>query len=201
MSSVSPGYFDNFWPDNMASTDEDHETWRFGTYTDSRSGSGFGQNFLPKTSHHSPGDIGDLYQELFSLLREYPGLALQRQFYSPFQHHELQGYAMQSLGQPISTTLSSISSYASYLEACDTFDLSMHDGERLAAAEGCVVALHAVCVQQILSIFGDNFATTGFSKLPNFAGDQGHTETPVDILLRVCFPPLRLPYAPPYDLS
>ncbi|RAK88798.1 C6 zinc finger domain protein [Aspergillus costaricaensis CBS 115574] len=184
MSSVSPGYFDNIWPD-MASNDEENETWRFSTYTHSRTGSGFGQSFLPKTSHHSPGDVGDLYQELFSLLREYPGLALQRQFYSPFLHHELQGYAMQSMGQPLSTTLSSISSYANYLETCDTFDLSMHNGERLAAAEGCVVALHAVCVQQILSLFGDNFATNGLSKLPSLTGDQGHPETPVDILLRM----------------
>ncbi|GKZ48652.1 hypothetical protein AbraIFM66951_000736 [Aspergillus brasiliensis] len=185
MRSVSAGYFDSFWPDNLVSNDEDNETWRLGTYTDSRTGSGFGQSFLPKTHHHSPGDIGDLYQELFSLLREYPGLALQRQFYSPFLHHELQGYAMQSMGQPLSTTLSSISSYATYLETCDTFDLSMHNGERLAAAEGCVVALHAVCVHQILSIFGDNFATASFSKLPSFAGDHGNSEAPVEILLRM----------------
>lgn len=195
MSSVSPGYFDNIWPD-MASNDEENETWRFSTYTHSRTGSGFGQSFLPKTSHHSPDDVGDLYQELFSLLREYPGLALQRQFYSPFLHHELQGYAMQSMGQPLSTTLSSISSYANYLETCDTFDLSMHNGERLAAAEGCVVALHAVCVQQILSLFGDNFATNGLSKLPSLTGDQGHPETPVDILLRVCNPPTPIALRP-----
>ncbi|PWY94224.1 C6 zinc finger domain protein [Aspergillus sclerotioniger CBS 115572] len=184
LSSLSAGYFDNIWTDGMAPNDEEDDPWRLSTYSVSRTGSAFGQSFLPKTSHHTPGDISDLYQELFSLLREYPGLTLQRQFCSPFLHHQLQGYAMQSMGEPLSTTLSSISSYASYMESCDTFDLTMHTEDRLAAAEGCVVALHGVCVNQILSIFGDNFPVAGMGKLPNPAED-GQAEAPVSFLLRM----------------
>ncbi|PYH98004.1 C6 zinc finger domain protein [Aspergillus ellipticus CBS 707.79] len=193
VASMSSGYFDNHWSDAMPPSDDD-DTWRLNIYPDSLIGSVFGHNFLPKTTHQTPGDISDVYQEMFSLLREYPGLVLQRQFYSPFLHHQMYRCAMQSMGEPLGASLASITSYASYLESCDTFDHTMHTEERLAVApDSCVAAFHAVCVYQILSIFGANPPSNTINKLQGLDEEDAHhdkeygliSETPIAFLLKM----------------
>ncbi|PWY79328.1 hypothetical protein BO70DRAFT_388031 [Aspergillus heteromorphus CBS 117.55] len=182
ITSLASGYFDNSWSDGVTTSDDD-DTWRLNTYPDGVIGSVFGQSFLPKTTHQTPGDVSDLYQEMFSLLREYPSLALQRQFYSPFLHHQMYSCAIQSMGDPLGTSLASVTSYATYLESCDTFDHTMHKEERLAVApDSCVAALHAVCVYQILSIFGANSPSASIIKLPGFDEDD---KTPIVFLLKI----------------
>ncbi|KAL4925657.1 Zn(II)2Cys6 transcription factor domain-containing protein [Aspergillus undulatus] len=127
----------------------------------------FGRNFYPKTTSLSPVDVEDLYQQMFSVLREYPSLILQRDHWSPFVHHRLYRCSMGGMAKPMGVALACVSAHAGSFGSNHGFVDNLINQERsqlvrdfqsyLDTPENCLAAVHAVCIYQILGLFGDNF--------------------------------------------
>ncbi|KAL4736083.1 hypothetical protein BDV11DRAFT_211576 [Aspergillus similis] len=125
----------------------------------------FAHDFSP---HLEAGfDAERLYQQLISALREYPSLILQRDHWSPFVHHRLYRCSMGKMAKPMGVALACVSAYAGSFGSNYGFVDTLINNERsqlvrnfqsfLDTPENCLAAVHAVCIYQVLGLFGGNF--------------------------------------------
>ncbi|KAF7589914.1 hypothetical protein BBP40_003532 [Aspergillus hancockii] len=148
-----------------------------------------GHNFIPKLGTLSKRETDDTYQDLFALLRGYPGLILDRDFWSPFVHHRLYRCSMGGMAEPLGIALACVSAHASSVKSSHGFVDRMINEEREKLVrnfhlhindipETCLAAVHAVCVYQILGLFGDNFIPAAIKPhAPKEATERGREET------------------------
>ncbi|KAJ5788855.1 uncharacterized protein N7518_005866 [Penicillium psychrosexuale] len=123
----------------------------------------FASSFLPDLSHPALRDTSSLSQELFGILREYPRMMLQPNFWSPFIHHRLYRCAENGMAEPLGIALTCVSAYSNSVESSFEFVDNMINSERERLVrkfhlysdrpETCLAALHAVCMYQILGHF------------------------------------------------
>lgn len=130
----------------------------------------FAHDFTPKLGPLTPQEANNMYQDLFAALRGYPGLILDRGFWSPFVHHQFYRCSLGGMAEPLGVALACVSAYASSnaVESSYAFVDRMINQEReklvrnfqtyIDTPETCLTALHAVCVYQILGLFGDDFS-------------------------------------------
>lgn len=126
-----------------------------------------GYHFVPKVGPFAMRDYDETYRDLFSVFREYPGMILEREFWSPFVHHRLYRCSMGGMAEPMGIALACVSAHASSVESSYGFVDRMVNEERdklvrnfhkhVDTPETCLAAVHAVCLYQILGLFGDNF--------------------------------------------
>ncbi|PLB50397.1 hypothetical protein P170DRAFT_143228 [Aspergillus steynii IBT 23096] len=112
-------------------------------------------------------DASSLCQDMLSHLREYPGLVLDRDFWSPFVHHRLYRCSLGGMAEPMANALACVGAYASCAGSSFGFVNRMINEERdklvrkfhsyTNTPEPCLAALHAVCIYQIMGLFGDAF--------------------------------------------
>ncbi|KAJ5908496.1 C6 finger domain protein [Penicillium taxi] len=124
----------------------------------------FASSFIPDLSPTALRDAASLSQELFSILREYPRMMLQPNFWSPFIHHRLYRCSKDGMAEPLGIALACVSAYSSSVESSFEFVDNMINSQRERLVrefhlysdrpETCLAALHAVCVYQILGLFG-----------------------------------------------
>ncbi|KAL4878149.1 hypothetical protein BJY04DRAFT_221504 [Aspergillus karnatakaensis] len=127
----------------------------------------FAHDFHPRFNSLKPDDIEDLYQEMLRVFREYPSLILQRDHWSPFVHHQLYRCSTGGMAKPIGVALACLSAHAGSSGSNYGFVDNLINQEReqlvrnftsfLDTPENCLAAVHAVCVYQILGLFGDSF--------------------------------------------
>ncbi|KAL4996695.1 hypothetical protein BDV10DRAFT_186933 [Aspergillus recurvatus] len=125
----------------------------------------FARNFLPHLE--APYDTEQLYQQLISTVREYPSLVLQRDHWSPFVHHRLYRCSMGGMAKPMGVALACVSAHAGSFGSNYGFVDNLINNERaqlvrnfqsfLDTPENCLAAVHAVCIYQVLGLFGGNF--------------------------------------------
>lgn len=126
-----------------------------------------GYHFVPKVGPFAMRDYDETYRDLFTVLRDYPGMILEREFWSPFVHHRLYRCSMGGMAEPMGIALACVSAHASSVESSYGFVDRMINEERdklvrnfhkhVDTPETCLAAVHAVCLYQILGLFGDNF--------------------------------------------
>ncbi|KAL2813877.1 hypothetical protein BJX63DRAFT_208213 [Aspergillus granulosus] len=148
----------------------------------------FGRDFLPKTGSLTPYDIQELNQQMFGVLREYPSLILQRDHWSPFVHHRMYRCSMGGMAKPMGVALACVSAHAGSSGSNYGFVDGLINQQReqlihefqsyLDTPENCLAAVHAVCIYQILGLFGDNFLPAAIKSTPNMKSllDQRRTD-------------------------
>lgn len=139
----------------------------------------FAHGFTPKLGPLTERESANLYQELFAVLRGYPGLILERDFWSPFVHHQFYRCSLGGMAEPLGVALACVSAYASAIsvESSYAFVDCMINQEReklvrnfrahIDMPETCLAALHAVCIYQVIGLFGDNFAPAAIVRTPS----------------------------------
>ncbi|KAL4779647.1 hypothetical protein BJX76DRAFT_351610 [Aspergillus varians] len=137
----------------------------------------FGRDFFPKIGSLTPYDIEELYQQMLSVLREYPSLILQRDHWSPFVHHRMYRCSMGGMAKPMGVALACVSAHAGSFGSNYGFVNNLINNERqqlvrdfesfLDTPENCLAAVHAVCIYQILGLFGDNFIPAAIKQTRN----------------------------------
>ncbi|KAH8434848.1 Zn(II)2Cys6 transcription factor domain-containing protein [Aspergillus melleus] len=120
-------------------------------------------------------DASSLCQDMLGNLREYPGLVLDREFWSPFVHHRLYRCSLGGMAEPMANALACVGAYASCAGSSFGFVNRMINEEReklvrkfhsyTDTPEPCLAALHAVCIYQIMGLFGDTFVPAAHKKL------------------------------------
>ncbi|KAL4985601.1 hypothetical protein BDW68DRAFT_198629 [Aspergillus falconensis] len=125
----------------------------------------FARDFFPYLG--APYDAEQLYRQLTSTLREYPSLILQRDHWSPFVHHRLYRCSMGGMAKPMGVALACVSAHAGSFGSNYGFVDNLINSERaqlvrnfqsfLDTPENCLAAVHAVCIYQVLGLFGGNF--------------------------------------------
>jgi hypothetical protein len=148
----------------------------------------FGRHFLPKIGTLTPDDIQEINQQLFGVLREYPSLILQRDHWSPFVHHRMYRCSMGGMAKPMGVALACVSAHAGSLGSNHGFVDGLINQQReqlirefqsyLDTPENCLAAVHAVCIYQILGLFGDNFLPAAIKATTNMKSilDQRRTD-------------------------
>jgi hypothetical protein len=141
---------------------DDTETSPSGVSWDSSSM--FASSFVPDLSLQALRDTNNLSQDLFGIVREYPRMLLQPNFWSPFIHHRLYRCSKDGMAEPLGIALACVSAYSSSVESSFEFVDNMINSQRERLVrefhlysdrpETCLAALHAVCVYQILGLFG-----------------------------------------------
>ena len=124
----------------------------------------FASSFVPDLSHSALRDTTNLSQQLFGILREYPRMMLQPDFWSPFIHHHFYRCSKGGIAEPLGIALACMSAYSSSVESSFEFVDNMINSQRERLVrefrlntdrpETCLAALHAVCMYQILGLFG-----------------------------------------------
>ncbi|KAJ5520033.1 C6 finger domain protein, partial [Penicillium fimorum] len=124
----------------------------------------FASSFVPDLSHTALRDTSSLCQELFGILRDYSRMVIQPSFWSPFIHHSLYRCSKDGMAEPLGIVLACVSAYSSSVESSVDFVDTMINSQRERLVrefhlytdrpETCLAALHAVCVYQILGLFG-----------------------------------------------
>jgi hypothetical protein len=124
----------------------------------------FANNFMPDLSHTALQDTSSLSQELFSIFHNYLKSMVQRAFWSPFIHHQLYRCSQGDMAEPLGIALACVSAYSSAVESSFNFVDNMVNSQREQLVhdfhlysdrpETCLAALHAVCMYQILGLFG-----------------------------------------------
>ncbi|KAI9688917.1 MAG: hypothetical protein M1822_001274 [Bathelium mastoideum] len=124
----------------------------------------FASSFVPDLSHSALRDTTSLSEDLFRILREYPRMMLRTNFWSPFIHHQLYRCSKDGMAEPLGIALACVSAYSSSVESSFEFVHNMINSQRERLVrefhlysdrpETCLAALHAVCVYQILGLFG-----------------------------------------------
>ncbi|KAI9045032.1 Zn(II)2Cys6 transcription factor domain-containing protein [Aspergillus affinis] len=119
-------------------------------------------------------DPTSLCQDMLGHLREYPGLVLDREFWSPFVHHRLYRCSLGGMAEPMANALACVGAYASCAGSSFGFVNRMINEEReklvrkfhgyTDTPEPCLAALHAVCIYQIMGLFGDTFVPAAQKK-------------------------------------
>ncbi|KAL6235285.1 hypothetical protein BDW75DRAFT_210019 [Aspergillus navahoensis] len=154
---------------NIGSSDASGQTYRDSPYIDFNLDSSaqlvFARDFFPTLE--APYDTEQLYQQLISALREYPTLILQRDHWSPFVHHRLYRCSMGGMAKPMGVALACVSAHAGSFGSNYGFVDNLINTERaqlvrnfqsfLDTPENCLAAVHAVCIYQVLGLFGGNF--------------------------------------------
>lgn len=133
------------------------------SHTETDITSTFASSFVPDLSYPALRDTASLSQELFGILREYPRMMLQRNFWSPFIHHRLYRCSKEGMAEPLGIALACVSAYSSSVESSFEFVDNMINSQRerlvrefhlyIDRPETCLAALHAVCIYQILGLF------------------------------------------------
>ncbi|KAL3487795.1 hypothetical protein BJX62DRAFT_240634 [Aspergillus germanicus] len=148
----------------------------------------FGRHFLPKIGNLTQHDIHELNQQLFGVLREYPSLILQRDHWSPFVHHRMYRCSMGGMAKPMGVALACVSAHAGSSGSNHGFVDGLINQQReqlirefqsyLDTPENCLAAVHAVCIYQILGLFGDNFLPAAIKATANMKSilDQRRTD-------------------------
>ncbi|KAL2823287.1 hypothetical protein BDW59DRAFT_180746 [Aspergillus cavernicola] len=148
----------------------------------------FGRNFVPKFGPLAPYDSEELYQQMFGVLREYPSLILQRDHWSPFIHHRMYRCSMGGMAKPMGVALACVSAHAGSLGSNHGFVDNLINKEReqlvrefqsyLDTQENCLAAVHAVCIYQVMGLFGDNFLPAAIKQSRDMRDmmDQRRTE-------------------------
>jgi hypothetical protein len=148
----------------------------------------FGRQFLPKIGNLTPYDIQVLNQQMFGVLREYPSLILQRDHWSPFVHHRMYRCSMGGMAKPMGVALACVSAHAGSSGSNYGFVDGLINQQReqlirefqsyLDTPENCLAAVHAVCIYQILGLFGDNFLPASIKATANMKSilDQRRTD-------------------------
>ncbi|KAE8353418.1 hypothetical protein BDV28DRAFT_148075 [Aspergillus coremiiformis] len=184
--SLSSTSADSAWDD--PSNREDIELIHLGLQGDSSTRLTLGDHFVPKVGPLTQWDTDETYRELFAVLRDYTGLILEREYWSAFVHHHLYRCSMGGLAQPMGTALACVSVHTSSVESSDGFVDRMIHSEReklirefythIDTPETCLAAVHAVCLYQILGLFGDNFfpAASVTPRGPEEANDRRYEE-------------------------
>ncbi|KAJ5598788.1 hypothetical protein N7537_008872 [Penicillium hordei] len=134
----------------------------------------FGHTFTVGLGRQIRTDPNNLCQEILKHLREYPSLILDRDFWSPFVHHTLYRCSLGRMAPPMADALACVGAYASTAGSGSGFVDRMISGEReklvrnfhgyTATPEFCLAAMHAVCIYQILGLFGDSFLPAAVKK-------------------------------------
>ncbi|KAL4914844.1 hypothetical protein BDW62DRAFT_189678 [Aspergillus aurantiobrunneus] len=122
----------------------------------------FGRDFFPSTYN-----VEDVYQRVLGVVREYPSLILQRNHWSPFVHHRMYRCSFGMMPKPMGVALACVSAHAGSVGSNHGFVDNLINSERqtlvrefqshLDTPENCLSAVHAVCIYQVLGLFGDNF--------------------------------------------
>ncbi|KAJ5363976.1 uncharacterized protein N7496_009689 [Penicillium cataractarum] len=130
----------------------------------------FASNFAPDLSGPALRDTANLSHELFGILRGYPQLMQQPGFWSPFIHHRLYRCSKEGMAEPLGIALACVSAYSSSVESSFEFVDNMINSQRERLLrefnnysdrpETCLAALHAVCLYQILGLFGGSSVDT-----------------------------------------
>ncbi|KAJ0422937.1 hypothetical protein BJY00DRAFT_62650 [Aspergillus carlsbadensis] len=148
----------------------------------------FGRHFLPKVGSLTPYDTQELNQQMFGVLREYPSLILQRDHWSPFVHHRMYRCSMGGMAKPMGVALACVSAHAGSSGSNYGFVDGLINQQReqlirdfqsyLDTPENCLAAVHAVCIYQILGLFGDNFLPASIKATTNMKSilDQRRTD-------------------------
>ncbi|KAL3473724.1 hypothetical protein BJX99DRAFT_261125 [Aspergillus californicus] len=155
---------------NLDSSDGANQSFNVSPYVDFNVDTStqllFGRDFFPKVGI-LPDDTQELYQQISSALREYPSLILQRDHWSPFIHHKMYRCSTGGMAKPLGVALACVSAHAGSVGSNHGFVDRLINEERkqlvqdfqsyLDTPENCLAAVHAVCIYQILGLFGDNF--------------------------------------------
>ncbi|KAL3464805.1 hypothetical protein BJX64DRAFT_78487 [Aspergillus heterothallicus] len=136
----------------------------------------FARDFLPKTGPLTARDKHELNEQMLGVLREYPSLILQRDHWSPFVHHRMYRCAMGGMAKPMGIALACVSAHAGSSGSNYGFVDALINQQReqlirefqsyLNTPENCLAAVHAVCVYQVLGLFGDNFLPASIKATP-----------------------------------
>ncbi|RHZ58441.1 hypothetical protein CDV55_106137 [Aspergillus turcosus] len=135
----------------------------------------FGHNFLPPSGELSTHEANDLYQELLQLIRQLPALLREPDFWSPFLHHQLYRGALGGTAKPLGIALACVSAHGSSGQGSSTDNdgfvdrMINQEREKLVCnfplytdtPETSLAALHAVCIYQILGLFGESESYEG----------------------------------------
>ncbi|PYH49579.1 Zn(II)2Cys6 transcription factor domain-containing protein [Aspergillus saccharolyticus JOP 1030-1] len=155
MASLSSAYTEYAWSEGVSAYDDD-ELLPLTAYPEAVSGAVFGENFMSKGSTASSNTAGNVIQAMVSLLREYPGVALQQKLNSPFLHPELHAEAMKTLREPPESTLAILSAFVTYVESYEMAHGGTRDFDHFGQGlESCITPLHTLCVNQILDLFDE----------------------------------------------
>ncbi|KKK23905.1 hypothetical protein AOCH_004198 [Aspergillus ochraceoroseus] len=137
----------------------------------------FGGQLIVKPGVLAPYEVQEIYQAVFSALRQYPSLVLQRDRWSPFIHHQMYRCSVGGMAEPMGIALACVSAHAGSIGSNYGFVDAMIMKEReklvrnfqsyLNGQENCLAAVHAVCIYQILGLFGDNFLPAAIKSPPN----------------------------------
>ncbi|KAJ5167594.1 uncharacterized protein N7482_003188 [Penicillium canariense] len=124
----------------------------------------FASSFIPDLSHAALQDTASLSRELFGILCEYSRMMLEPNFWSPFIHHRLYRCSKDGMAEALGISLACVSAYLSSVESSFEFVDNMINSQRERLVrefhlysdrpETCLAALHAVCLYQILGLFG-----------------------------------------------
>ncbi|KAL2834639.1 hypothetical protein BJY01DRAFT_253007 [Aspergillus pseudoustus] len=159
----------------------------------------FGRDFLPKIGAVTPYDMHELDQQMFGVLREYPSLILQRDHWSPFVHHRMYRCSMGGMAKPMGVALACVSAHAGSSGSNYGFVDGLINQQReqlirefqsyLDTPENCLAAVHAVCIYQILGLFGDNFLPASIKATPSMKSilDQRRTDCERQAELHISF--------------
>ncbi|KAB8231405.1 Zn(II)2Cys6 transcription factor domain-containing protein [Aspergillus alliaceus] len=168
---------------------EDNEQTNLTLRGDSSPRLTLGYHFMPKIGSLAMQDYENTYRDLFAVFREYPGMILDRDFWSPFIHHRLYRCSMGGMAPPMGIALACVSAHASSVESSYGFVDRMINEEReklvrdfhtqIDTPETCLAAVHAVCLYQILGLFGDNFLPAAIVRpqIPKETNDRRREET------------------------
>ncbi|KAJ5394603.1 uncharacterized protein N7487_012244 [Penicillium crustosum] len=142
----------------------------------------FGHTFKAGLGHQIRTDPKSLCQEILEHLREYPSLILDRDFWSPFVHHRLYRCSLGKMAPPMTDALACIGAYASTAGSDSGFVDRMISEEReklvrnfhsyTDTPEFCLAAMHAVCIYQIMGLFGNNFLSAAVKKPMRSKGSE-----------------------------
>ncbi|RAL14509.1 Zn(II)2Cys6 transcription factor domain-containing protein [Aspergillus homomorphus CBS 101889] len=157
MASLSSAYTEYAWSEGISTYDDD-ELLPFAACPETVPGNMFGHSSMAKGGDVSDSIAGDVIHDMVSLLREYPGIALQQKSCSPFLHPELHASAMQTLREPPENSLAILSAYVTYVESHERANGGIRDFDGFRRGlQSCITPLHTLCVYQILDLFDDNY--------------------------------------------
>ncbi|KAJ5519468.1 hypothetical protein N7453_001890 [Penicillium expansum] len=165
--------FERIWLDN-ANGDERSMSVNLDNRLYSPSQLIFGHKFMVGLGHEIRTDTNSLCQEILEHLREYPSLILDRDFWSPFIHHRLYRCSLGGMAPPMTDALACVGAYASTAGSGSGFvdRVISQEREKLVrnfhsytdTLEFCLAAMHAVCIYQIMGLFGDSFLPAAVKK-------------------------------------
>lgn len=134
----------------------------------------FGHTFKVGLGRQIRTDPNSLCQEILEHLREYPSLILDRDFWSPFVHHRLYRCSLGRMAPPMADALACVGAYANTAGSDSGFVDRMISEEReklvrnfhsyTDTPEFCLAAMHAVCIYQIMGLFGNSFLPAAVKK-------------------------------------